>query len=740
MARKKLKGFGTLPVFFTAISTILGAILFLRFGYAVGMLGFWGVIGIVLVGHMVTIPTALALSELATNQRVEGGGEYFVISRSFGLNIGSTIGISLFLSQTISIAFYVIAFTEAFAPLFDWFRDNYNLELPRQVISLPAMGLLTLMILKRGASMGVRTLYIVVAILFTSLVLFFYGKTGYNPGRSILAVGGGDYDISSFFIVFAIVFPAFTGMTAGVGLSGDLKNPGKSIPFGTTLATLSGMIIYVFITWKLYVSASPADLIDDQLIMKKIAVLGPLVIPLGLAASTISSAIGSVMVAPRTLQALALDRAFPLKPVNRWLARGKGEMKEPYNGSIVACLIAFVFVAVGNINAVAGIISMFFMVTYGSLCLISFLFHFGADPSYRPVFRSRWYISLLGFLMCFWLMFKINTGYALLAIVLLVTVYGGISSFHKDRRGLEAIFSNAIYQLSRTIQVYLQKRKFSGARIRWRPSAVCISDSSFERQNALRLLNWISFKYGFGTYIHLINDYFSKDSKESSAEILQKLLAMTGDKRNHVYMDTLISPSYTSAIAQVIQIPGISGMDNNTMLLEFDKREPKSLNQIIENFSLIETADYDVCILGSSTRDLRPKNGIHIWIRNIDFNNANLMILLGFIVSSHPDMRKSHIIIYEASLEEDPDTTREKLLELIHSGRLPISERNIRILRPEQEQDIRALVNRYSSDAALTLIGFHSEQIRHAGEKVFLGYEEIGDILFVNARGKPEIV
>ncbi|MBN1198873.1 MAG: hypothetical protein JXA23_05945, partial [Bacteroidales bacterium] len=116
----KKGGFGTSPVFFTAIATILGAILFLRFGFAVGTLGFWGVILIILLGHLVTIPTALAIAELATNKRVEGEGEYFIISRSFGLNIGATISVALFLSQAISIAFYVIDFTEAFSPLFDW--------------------------------------------------------------------------------------------------------------------------------------------------------------------------------------------------------------------------------------------------------------------------------------------------------------------------------------------------------------------------------------------------------------------------------------------------------------------------------------------------------------------------------------------------------------------------------------------------------------------------------------------
>ena len=174
------KRFGTAPVFFTAISTILGAILFLRFGYAVGTLGFWGVILIIILGHLVTIPTALAISELATNKRVEGGGEYFIISRSFGLNIGATIGIALYLSQAISVAFYIIAFTESFEFLFNFLKERYNFILPRQVISIPAMIGLSVLILKKGANMGVKTLYVVIAILILSLVLFFLGKTEYS--------------------------------------------------------------------------------------------------------------------------------------------------------------------------------------------------------------------------------------------------------------------------------------------------------------------------------------------------------------------------------------------------------------------------------------------------------------------------------------------------------------------------------------------------------------------------------
>lgn len=110
-------GFGTAPVFLASISTILGAVLFLRFGYAVAHAGLAGTLLIVLLGHLVTVPTALAIAEIATNRRVEGGGEYFIVSRSFGRTIGAAIGISLYLSQAISVAFYLIAFGEAFRPL-----------------------------------------------------------------------------------------------------------------------------------------------------------------------------------------------------------------------------------------------------------------------------------------------------------------------------------------------------------------------------------------------------------------------------------------------------------------------------------------------------------------------------------------------------------------------------------------------------------------------------------------------
>ena len=738
MSETKKKGFGTAPVFFTAISTILGAILFLRFGFAVGTLGFWGVILLILLGHMVTIPTALAISEIATNKRVEGGGEYFIISRSFGLNIGATIGTALFLSQAISVAFYVIAFTESFEFFFNFVKEKYDFVLPRQVISIPAMTALGYLILKKGANLGVKALYFVVAILAISLVLFFLGSTTHSSEVNYTLDSAVFRNKDSFFIVFAIIFPAFTGMTAGVGLSGDLRKPSKSIPRGTTIATFTGMIVYFFVVFKLASSASVEDLLNNQLIMGKIAIGGAFVIPLGLAASTISSALGSVMVAPRTLQALASDQSFPSSRLNRWLSKGRKTDQEPVNASVITVTIAMIFVALGNVNAVAGIISMFFMVTYGTLCLISFLNHFGASPSYRPSFKSKWFLSLTGFIISVWVMFKINPTYAIIAIIVMILLYAYINYYHKDRQGLESIFANALFQLNRNLQVYLQKSTGKKKQQEWRPSAICISKNSFERDTAFRLLNWISFRYGFGTYLHRIEGYYSKKSHAEAQEILKTLVKSFENIENHVFIDTLISPSYTSAIAQAIQLPGISGMENNMVIFEYSKERPEELHEIMENHALVNAGNFDVCILASSQKNIVFKQGIHVWIKSTDEYNANLMILLSFIISGHPDWKKSKIKIFDICKPEQYYEIQENNKKLIKEGRLPITDKNIEIIIEEPEVNSKQLIIEKSKDAALTLIGFRGESLKH-DEEVFPGYEELGTILFVNSHNQKMI-
>ncbi|MBI9040539.1 hypothetical protein [Lutibacter sp.] len=725
--------FGTLPVFLTAISTILGAVMFLRFGFAVGSVGFMGTLAIIIIGHLVTIPTAMALAEIATNQKVEGGGEYFIISRSFGVNIGAAIGITLYLSQAISVAFYVIAFAESFEAIKPWVASEFGYELyDNRLFSIPALLLLIWLMVTKGADLGMKALYVVVAILAVSLVLFFFGSTEFGNVFESSQLFKGTTPENGFFYVFAIIFPAFTGMTAGVGLSGDLKDPKKSIPMGTLSATIIGMIIYVFIALKLTSSASASDLINDQLIMSKIALWGP-IIPIGLAAATISSALGSFMVAPRTLQAIGGDYVFPNKMLNTFVAKGTAKNNEPRNATILTSGIALIFVLMGDVNAVAEIISMFFMVTYGSLCLISFMQHFAADPSYRPSFKSKWYLSLLGAVMCVFLMFKINTTYAIAAIALMVGIYFYITIKSENKKGMATIFQGVIHQFSRTMQVFLQKTEKEKTEEAWRPAVICLSKDSFERYGAMEMMKWISHRYGFGTYIHFEQAYFSKESKKSAEIKLEKLIKTASSSKNNVFVETLISPSNTAAIIQAIQQPGISGQPNNMMLFEYKKGKKDWLTTIIDNFSVLKSAQYDLCILASSDKGFGYKKDIHVWISKQDYENANLMILLSYIILGHPDWKKGEIKIFATFAKENIAQEEQNLIELTSSGRLPISANNIRVLPIEDDKSRRDLINENSVDADLTLIGFHEGMMKSENNlEIFEGYDNIGNILFVN--------
>jgi amino acid transporter len=739
---------GTMPVFMTAISTILGAILFLRFGYSMGHVGLFATLGIILLGHLVTIPTAMAVAEIATNQKVEGGGAYYMISRSFGLNIGGAIGIALFLSQAISVAFYIIAFTVATEDLRVLIAEKQGFMITDQYMNFGMMGLLSLLMLTKGADIGVKALYVVVAILFGALICFFVGGTTENSPTTIDWFAKIPEKVSAtnpgwewvhierveFFTVFTIIFPAFTGIAAGLGLSGDLKDPKKSIPRGTLWATVAGILVYIAVAFKLHLSASSENLAVDEMWMEQISIWGP-AIALGLACAAVSSALGSIMIAPRTLQALGTDNIFP-GGISRFASKGKAKNNEPFNATVITCIIGFLFVSLGSINVVAEVISMFFMLTYGAICMVSFFEHFAADPSYRPTFKSKWYISLFGGLLCFWLMFQMNPAYAAASIILMVLIYIWITTTNKDQSGLANLFKGVIFQINRSLQIFLQRREASTEEDNWRPFVICISKDSFKRSGAFSMVSWISHKYGFGTYMHYIEGFLTKATKDEAMMVKERLIKQAHGLKSRVYLDTIISPSYTSAIAQSIQLPGISGKGNNMILFEYSTSDTANLEHYVTNAPILTATDFDVCILRSSYKGFGFQKEIHIWITATDYLNSNLMILLGYIILGHPDWRNAEIKIFSIYDQGDLEEQKEDFLQLIKSGRLPISAKNIELIQQGAGEDYRKIINAQSTDADLTIIGFDEPDLEKEGLAVFEGFDDIGNILFVNANNE----
>lgn len=726
-------GFGTAPVFLAAISTILGAILFLRFGYAVAHAGLAGALAVIFLGHMVTVPTALAIAEIATNRKVEGGGEYFIISRSFGITIGTVVGLSLYLSQSISIAFYMIAFAEAFRPLAPWIERALHVGFDPRLISLPAAITVLALAITRGAALGVKALYGVVATLGLSLVLFFLGRPleGFDPASLRLTATVANHD--PFALVFAICFPAFTGMTAGVGLSGDLREPKKSIPAGTLLATFVGLVVYVAVVIKLAFSATPEALASDQLIMADIALWGPIV-PIGLAAATLSSAIGSVLVAPRTLQALGGDGALPWKRFNGWIARGVGRVNEPRNTTLITAAIVIVIVALGNVDIVAHLISMFFMVTYGSLCAISFLEHFAARPSYRPAFRSRWYISLLGALTCLFMMFQMDPLFAVIAILAMFLLYRWVSRAADERNDLAEMFEGVMTQLSRHIRIRLQLRVQRRKGGEWRPNVLMVNSRTFDRQSPLQLMRWICDRYGFGTYLHFIEGGLSAESWVESERIKRRLRKMARLQAGGVYMDTIVSPSLTSAFAQSLQVPGPSGLEHNSAMFELSMHDgSQAVHDIVEKCLFAHSARMSLMVLRHGDFHFGARKTLDVWLTWNDRDNANLMILLSYIILGHRDWAHGEIRVFAALPSDQVEHKREDFRKLVAEGRIPISEKNIRFRAVDDLDSFHKLVARLSADSDLAVFGFDIEGLKERGPQVFANHPALRDVLFVNA-------
>ncbi|MDE2734247.1 MAG: hypothetical protein OXI72_07645 [Gemmatimonadota bacterium] len=726
-------GFGTAPVFLASISTILGAILFLRFGYAVAHVGLWGSLMIIVIGHLVTIPTVLAVSEIATNRRVAGGGAYYIVSRSFGTSIGGSIGIALYLSQAISVAFYLVAFAEAFEPMYEWVAATYAVEADPRWVSLPCTILLAVLMLTKGAGLGVRALWIVSAILGASIAAFLLGQGPEEirpDGFHLTArIEGGD----SFGIVFATCFPAFTGMIAGLGLSGDLKNPQRSIPLGTIGATLAGMIVYGLVAIKLAQSATSEALAADQFIMAQIALWGP-AIYIGLGAAALSSALGSILVAPRTLQALARDNVLPVPKLNRLLEKGWGKAQEPVYATFVSSAIAIVFVVLGDVDFIAHILSMFFMVTYGALCSVSFLEYFAGNPSYRPTFHSRWYLSLLGAVMCGLMMIQMNALYAFVAISLMVATYLGLRRSRRGERGLTAILQGTMFQLTRRLQITLQKNRAVKSEGGWRPSIIAVTRFGERRLGHFDLLRWISHRHGFGHFIQFFQGEYSFTKEIEARMQVGKLIERTEVSGAGIFVDSLICPSFQTALAQTLQMHGISGLPNNCVLLEFDKEHPEEIKETVQGAQLAAESMFNVLILRSTDYRFGYHSSIHLWVTEENLVNAPLMLLLAYIIVGHREWRHAEIRLFVCFDSENGKRETNKLSKLMTEGRLPISRQNVTSVPCTTHEALEQEVTLRSSKADLVIAGLTDDDIKSDEAKQALQrYYGANDVLFVHA-------
>jgi len=233
--------------------------------------------------------------------------------------------------------------------------------------------------------------------------------------------------------------------------------------------------------------------------------------------------------------------------------------------------------------------------------------------------------------------------------------------------------------------------------------------------------------------------FFNDETRGDAEQTLNTLMKRADQKKHNVYLDTLISPSYTSAIAQVVQLPGISGMENNMVLFEYFKEKKESLNRIIDNYELVRAAQMDVCILSSSTAQIQCRNGIHLWFQPQDFSNMNLMMLLSFIILGHPEWKKAEIQVFYVSNAGDQEYIQQNLIHKVQESRIPISEKNIETFKLEEGESFRDLVNKHSAEAGMVVVGFTDQQLNEEQQAMFEDYDSLQDVLFVSAYREVEI-
>jgi len=417
--QKKPTRFGTFGGVFTpSLLTILGVIMFLRFAPVVGYAGLWGTLVILLLAKLITILTGLSISSIATNMRVKGGGAYYLISRSLGVEFGGVIAIFFYIAQAVAVTLYVIGFTEALFWAF-----------PGIPFSHQAIGTLTnigvFLCVYIGAGWTIRLQYGILAVLLLSIASFSVGAwMDWSPTLLQANLSTNWMEGHSFFVIFALFFPAVTGIMAGVNMSGDLKAPDRSIPRGTFAAIGVSAAIYAGMAVLLAASTSRTELIGTGFVLQEKAWSGALIYA-GVISATLSSALGSMMGAPRILQAFARDNVFKKL---KWFAQGSGPSGEPRHAIILTFFIAQIGVMAGDLNTIAPIITMFFLLTYGTTNLACFYESISRNPSFRPTFRlNHWSLALIGAAGCLGIMFLIAPIWAAIAIGLAAALYAIIA-------------------------------------------------------------------------------------------------------------------------------------------------------------------------------------------------------------------------------------------------------------------------------------------------------------------------
>ena len=695
--------FGTFAGVFTPnILTILGIILFLRIGWVVGQAGLWGALSIVLLANVISFLTGLSLSAVATSMNVRAGGNYYLISRSLGLEVGGAIGIPLYLSQAISVAFYIIGFTEALRQIPAMAAID-----PRLVAT--AVALLFVFVAYIGADFALKIQYVILAILIAALVSFFAGGwDSFIAPTTTAAYGPG----LGYWAVFAVFFPAVTGIEVGTSLSGDLKDPSRSIPLGTIASIVVTAVIYLAVVFWFAFHVDPATLVGDNFVIQRVA-RWPALVLYGVWASTLSSALGSVLAAPRTLQAIAYDSIVP-----KWLAGKMGSPTEPRVAVLITGAVAVVVIWMGDLDFVAPIISMFFLNTYGMVNLAASIEKLVSNPSYRPRFRIPWWVSLLGAIGCYAAMFLINPWATLLAIVI---SYGLFFLFERRRiRNTWGDVRSGIW-LALTRHALLTLSAGEADVKNWRPNIIVFTGQPHNRQELVDMAEWLIKGQGLVTFFQLLVGDVDKLAGRGLREAARKHIQSYIDQREMTaFAEADIVPSFEQGVLTVVQAHGVGRIEPNAVLFGWSRSAEGRAAQLRLMRSLLLLEKATLFLNVDPQRGFGARQTITIWSKGRG-GNADLMLLLAYIIQQHRDWQGARLrLVRVIDSVDGVEQTRSHMDALLR--RVRVAAEPVVLVR--EGRTFTEIIATTSTESDLTVLGLNVPEAGREG-----GYGDLIDAL-----------
>jgi len=599
--------------------------MYLRFGWVLANVGLFGTLLIVTLATSITFLTALSIASIATDQNVKTGGAYYMISRSLGIESGGAIGISLYFAQAFSVALYTVGFAESVVRVFP--------QVNEQLLGIGVTIGITLLALG-SAKAAIRAQYIIMVGIALSLLSLIFGQGIDTP--DVPNWGTIVNDPPSFWTVFAVFFPAVTGIMAGVNMSGDLKDPKKSIPKGTFAAVGVGYLIYMALPILLALRVSTESLISDPLIMRKISFWGDAIL-IGVWGATLSSAVGSILGAPRVLQALAKDEILP--KFLKWTGRGAGADDTPRYGTLLTLAIVLVAVYYGNLNLIAPVLTMFFLTTYGVLNIAAGTERFLGSPSFRPTFKVHWIFSLLGALSCFAVMLLINSLATLVAIIFVALIFIWLkrrqlqSSFGSIGRGVRmAIIRKAILSLGEEKDTK-----------NWRPNPMVLAGSPTKRWHLIEFANNFTSRQGILTVASVLTEgSVNTDQVMSMREHIKDFMAKRGVEG---LVKVFTAKNRFDGTVDLVNAYGLEGLQPNTIILGESDHEDIQIDfcQMIQQFYWMKR---NVLIVHRAKKEdvFGDKLKIHVWWGGLK-GNGGFMMILAFLLSRSIDWRRAKVYI-----------------------------------------------------------------------------------------------